>query len=163
LAAGTPMMLRIVVADRSAAFFYDTPARHAPLQLAGQLSDPKARLHDRDFESDRPGRTFDRAPPATGRRGAVAHHDMAGERSPSKHEAELFARQIGAELEGAHRQHRFDRLVLMAGPAFLGLLRETLPPSLHKQIVAEVDKDLVHQTADAVITHVPPQAFDTLS
>ena len=94
----TLMRVRIVVADQSEARFYDTEGLHGPLQPAGQLSDPKARLHDRDLESDRPGRVFDHAPLAAGRRGAVGHHGTEGERSPRKHEAVNFARQIADQL-----------------------------------------------------------------
>src|SRR5207302_2106517 len=104
----TLMRVRIVVADQSEARFYDTEGLHGPLQPAGQLSDPKARLHDRDLESDRPGRVFDHAPLAAGRRGAVGHHGTEGERSPRKHEAVNLARQIADQLEAARREGQFD-------------------------------------------------------
>jgi len=153
------MRVRIVVADQSEARFYDVDRFESKLQLVGRLTDPKARLHDRDFKSDRPGRVFDHAPPATGRRGAVAHHATDGERRPRTHEAELFARQIAAELERALRQDRLERLILMAGPAFLGKLRAALPKSLEPAVAAQVPKDLVH-AADAVVhQHLPPEAF----
>jgi protein required for attachment to host cells len=144
---------RIVVADRGEARFYNIgPA--ASWQVAGRLVDPKARLHDRDLVSDRPGRVFDRAPPANGRRGAVAHHATDGERSPRKHEATLFARRIVAELERARRQGRFDKLLLIAGPPFLGVLRTALTKSLRAMTIAEVPKDLVHRPERIVRTYV---------
>jgi protein required for attachment to host cells len=151
------MRMRIVVADQGEARFYDAQ-RASQLQLVAQLTDAKAHLHDRDFKSDRPGRVFDHAS-SGGRRGAVAHHATGGENSPRRHEAELFARQIAAELEKAQREDRFDRLVLVAGPAFLGELRAAIPKSLAASIVAEVNKDLVHQDEGAISSHLPGDLF----
>jgi protein required for attachment to host cells len=120
------------------------------LKPAGHLDNPKARLHNRDLATDRPGRVFDRAPPAKGRRGAGARHSADGERSPRKHQAELFARRIVAQLRKAQRSGSFDRLVIIAGPAFLGLLRVAMPKALRETIVREIPKDLVHQGVGAV-------------
>ncbi len=154
------MRVRIVVADQGEARFYDIARPDAGLQPAGRLTDPKAHLHDRDFKSDRPGRVFDHAPAATGRRGAVAHHGTGGERRPRKHEAELFARQIAEQLDAA-TPGEFDRLVLMAGPAFLGLLRAALSKPLRASVVAEVPKDLVHQGEEALRAHLSSEIFAT--
>ena len=96
------MHTRVVVADQSEARFYDVVDLGARnLRLAQRLTDETAHLHDRDLVSDKPGRVFDHAPPATGRRGSVGHHGTGGERSPRKHEAESFARTIVAELAKA--------------------------------------------------------------
>jgi protein required for attachment to host cells len=153
------MLVRIVVADQSEARFYDVERFNDPLRLSGQLTDEKAHLHNRDLVSDRPGRVFDHAPTPGGRRGATAHHATGGERTPRKHEALNFARQIGAELESARRDGVFDRLVIMAPPQFLGLLRETLPRSVQDVITAQIHKDLVHSAQEDVRAHVPDEAF----
>jgi len=151
------VQIRIVVADQGEARFYDIVGPTAALQPAGRITDPKAHLHDRDFKSDRPGRVFDHAPAATGRRGAVAHHGTGGERRPRKQEAQRFARQIAEQLEAAKPE--FDRMVLMAAPSFLGLLRVALSKSLRAKLVAEVPKDLVHQGEDALRAHLAQEIF----
>jgi protein required for attachment to host cells len=89
----------------------------------------------------------------------VAHHAVGGENRPHKHEAALFAKRIVQELEKAHGEEGFERVVLMAGPAFLGLLREALPKSLRAMVVAEVASDLVHQPEEAVQAHLPRDVF----
>jgi protein required for attachment to host cells len=155
------MRVRVVVADQSEARFYDAEHRDSGLRAAGGLTDPQAHLHDRDFKSDRPGRVFDHAPTPGGRRGATAHHATGGERRPRKHEAERFARTIATQIQSAYRQNEFDRLILMAAPGFLGLLRRALPASVGTIVAAEVGKDLVHETATAVAAHMPPEAFQT--
>lgn len=140
---------RIVVADQSEADFYDRRGRGA-LKPAGRLADPKARLHDRELMSDRPGRVFERMASAKGRKGAAARHSADGGRSPRKHRAEVFARKIVGELRKAQRSGSFDRLVIIAAPAFLGLLRAAMPKTLRESIVSEIPKDLVRQDAAAV-------------
>ena len=153
------MRIRIVVADQAEACFYDIGSEEDALRPVGRLTDPMAHLHDRDLKSDRPGRFFDHATTSPARRGATAHHGTGGERSPRKHEAELFARHIADDLEKAHQKAEFDRLVIMAGPGFLGLLRAHLPQSVRSSVAAEVPKDLAHQPPTAVREHLPPGVF----
>jgi len=155
------MRVRFVVADECEARFYDLERFDGPLKLAGKITDPQAHLHDRDFKSDRPGRLFDHAA-GSGRRGAVAHHGTNGERRPRKHEAVLFARQIALELERAHREDRFDRLILAAGPPFLGVLRPALEKVFHSQIAAEIPKDLVHEPERQLSAHLSRDTFSAL-
>jgi protein required for attachment to host cells len=155
------MRVRIVVADESEARFYDTGGPRARLQLAGRVENPLGRLRDRDLKSDRPGRVFDRAPTAGRRRGSVTHHATGGERRPHKQETQRFAREIVRTLEEARRQGQYDRLILMAGTPFLGMLRAALRKSVRATVVAEVSKDLVHQTERDVRKHLPRQIFQT--
>lgn len=157
-AGNMSVRIRIVVADQSEARFYDLTGPDGPLVVAGHLTDPKAHLHDRDLKSSPPGRVFDHAPPAFGRRGSVAHHATGGERSPRKQEAQRFAREIARELDQA-RQDRFDRLVLVAAPPFLGLLRAEMSKPLHTCVVAEVPKDLVHQDEKVLREHLPRDVY----
>ena len=156
------MQVRIVVANQGEAAFYDLVSRVDALHFKERLSDPLAHLHDRDFKSDRPGRVFDHAPLAGHRRGATAHHSTGGERRPRKHEAGVFARLIAEHLEQARRAGEFDRLVVMAAPAFLGLLRKVMADAVRTCIVGEVTKDLAHEPPDAIRAHVPQEAFHEL-
>jgi protein required for attachment to host cells len=148
------MRTRIVLADQSEARFYEVEKLDAPLQLVGRLTDENARLHDRDLKSDRPGRVFDHAAAPNQRRGAVGHHSTGGERTPRKHEAEVFARQIARELATAHEHQRFDRLVLIVGPPFLGVLRGVLPKAVSALVAREIPKDLIHEPESAIREHL---------
>lgn len=153
------MRIRIVVADQAEARFYDTQPPGKALRPSGRLLDPAARLRDRERASDRPGRVFDRAPLPNMRRGAVSHHDTGGERSARRFAAVAFARRIAQQLDHARRQGRFERLVLMASPRFLGVLRRALPPRLGACVSAAVPKDLVHQSESRVRAHLPDEAL----
>ncbi len=150
------MGFRVVIADRARARIYEAPRVRGPLRLVEELDDPQAHWHDRDFKSDRPGRVFDHAA-GPGRRGAVAHHGTQGERSPLKHEAEVFAHRVVAALELARKQ--FTRLALVAEPGFLGELRAVLPRSLQSMVVLEIPKDLTHLDERALAEALSPALY----
>ena len=140
----------------------DSTTRRGPSRRCArrvELANPEARLHDRDLKSDRPGRVFTSASTGTGRRGAVAHHAAGGEKGPRQQVATVFARRIAEELVAAQQARKFDRLVLIVAPSFLGVLRKALPESLQSVVTAEVAKDLQHPTDDEVRAHVPAQAY----
>ena len=61
-----------------------------------------------------------------------------------------FAKDVIAGLHRAHGKGRFDRLVLIAGPHMLGLLRKALTPGLQSAITGEIAKDLTAAPDDAV-------------
>ncbi len=153
------MRVRIVVADRCEATFYDLNHFHGELEFAGRLAHPESRLHEQDLTSDRPGRVFDHAPLQDHRRGATARHGAGGERSARDHEAEIFARHIAEVLVRARQQAHFDRLVIISPPRFLGILREILPQSVQATIVAEIAKDLVHEHLSAVRSEISVTMF----
>jgi protein required for attachment to host cells len=57
------------------------------------------------------------------------------------------------------RQHRYDRLVVMAPPAFLGLLREEMSAAVGDLLSAEIGKDLVHEPPEAINGYLPAGTF----
>ncbi|TAK55726.1 MAG: host attachment protein [Gammaproteobacteria bacterium] len=154
------MITRIVVADHAGVRFFDASGPRAALREAGSLDNPGARLPDRALKSDRPGRVFARAATAGIRRGAVAHSATGGERRPQRHAAEVFARRIVRELGAARRAGAFDRLILVAGPTFLGELRQVLPKALHQVVAAELRKDLTRASAAELRRQLPRNSLN---
>jgi len=61
--------------------------------------------------------------------------------TPLEREERLFARELGRFLDGAEAEHRFDELVLVAPPAFLGALRDEIEPRTQRHITCTVNKD----------------------
>ena len=108
-------------------------------------------MHDRDLESDRSGSGFN--PAAPGR------HGVDGDRSAKRHGMERFAKQVARAIDDARVPHEFERLVIMANPKMLGWLREALSEPTRSVIVAEIDKDLVHQDTQQIREAVPREAF----
>jgi protein required for attachment to host cells len=148
------MRVRLIVADQSEARFYDLDGMDAQLLPAGRLVDPEAAA--RDQEAGPTHRGHDRAVEA---RSKVAVAPRSAEPRPRKDAAMRFARQVAAELDAAHRRNGFDRTVLMAGPAFIGLLRSALSEPVRATLVAEVRKDLVREDLATLRALVPPEVF----
>jgi protein required for attachment to host cells len=145
-----PVKVRVVVADEREANFFDLTGLRAPPAASGSLRNDAARP-DRELETDRPGRRFG---------GANANrHAVDGERSTERHEMEQFAKEVARSIDGARVRHEFDRLVLVAAPRMLGLLREALPAPCRSVVAAEVAKDLVHDDARILREAVPRSVF----
>jgi protein required for attachment to host cells len=155
------MRVRVIVADQSEARFYDLTGAEAQLQPAGRILDPEAHPHGREPElgSERGTRGYDRTAVAEPARKVAFAPRSGGEPRPRRDAAMRFARQIAAELDASRRRDGFDRTVLMAGPAFIGLLRSAMSESVRATLVAEVRKDLVHEDDSTVHAFVPPDVF----
>ena len=61
---------------------------------------------------------------------------------PKDQAAAAFARSIIERLSKAETAGEFDRVVIIASPHMLGLLRKSMSPKVADKIMAELDKDL---------------------
>lgn len=57
-------------------------------------------------------------------------------------EAIKFAQALANKLDKGCRERSFDRLVLVAPPHFLGLLKGALDDQVHKRLALTISKDL---------------------
>jgi protein required for attachment to host cells len=156
------MNVRIVVADERKALFFDS-SRPSDMTPRGTVENPTAGLKDTDLESDRPGRRFGGGP--TGNNGSGTHqshhHGVDGERSTVRHELAMFAKQVGQHIDADRASHKFDRLVLVAPPKMLGLLRQSLPTQSQSLLAAEIPKDLAQHAPAAIMNAIPKDTFWT--
>jgi protein required for attachment to host cells len=159
------MNIRIVVADEREANFFDTSALNSPLSAQGSIHNPTGGRKDRDLETDREGRRFGGTVGVTHGGGPAQshHHGVDGERSTERHELTLFAKEVGQRVEAGRVNHEFEKLILVAPPKMLGLLRQALPPQSQALLAAEVPKDIVHQGPEAIRQVVPREAFSSLN
>ncbi|MGB5104227.1 MAG: host attachment protein [Steroidobacteraceae bacterium] len=144
--------LRIVVADQAEAIFYDSSSLQAAPREVARISDPLAHLHDRDLVSDRPGRSYESV--------GGARHAIERENDPRQREAVRFARRIARRLDEARRRNEYEQLIVVAGPPFLGLMREELSGPTRRRVVHEIRKDLVHSPMAALRKHLPASAAE---
>jgi protein required for attachment to host cells len=161
---GADMNLRIVVADERQANFFDATQPNLPLTARGSLQNEKAGLKDTDLETDRAGRRFGGSSGVTHGSGPVQghHHGVDGERSTEKHELTLFAKAVAERIDADRVAHQFDKLVIVAPPKMLGLLRQSLPTTSQSLLAGEVSKDILHQGPDAIHKAVPWDVFSQL-
>ncbi|HUI26373.1 MAG TPA: host attachment protein [Candidatus Kryptonia bacterium] len=125
----------ILVSDASRARLFATTGKLKPWTLVQELDHPKSRLKGQDITTDKAGRMRQSF-------GAGSRPAMASPTSTKEVEAEHFTQELAALLESGHGRNEFSRLVLVAPPHFLGLLRKLLSPPLIKRIAATIDKDL---------------------
>ncbi len=137
----------VLVADSSAAEIYSAPHLHGQLTLVEKLSHDESRLRSGQLYADAPGRVHDRFGPG--------RHSMDVRDHLRDEEHHRFARQLNSRLSTAQRQGRYERLVVMASPAFLGVLRETMDKGVSGALELEVPKNLVGHDPQAVADHIP--------
>jgi protein required for attachment to host cells len=115
------------------------------------LEHPEGRLKSQAIDADRPGRSFESA--------GMKRHAMTREVDPKKQEAITFAGQVAERLESARRQGEVDRVILVAAPEFLGLLRDHLTSELRRMIEEEYSLDLAQMTPQEIRAHLPDTLF----
>lgn len=133
-----PVVTWVVLANARTAQVY---AHHGPgkglTPLSGQSwSAPETRLPD-----DKAGRGHSIGGPGVA---AVEQTD------PQNLNDALFAKTVIEHVAKAQRDKRFDRLILVAGPHMLGLLRANVDPALQAVHLGDVPKDLSHQPLNVV-------------
>jgi protein required for attachment to host cells len=156
------MNIRIVVADERKATFFDASSLNAAaLSACGEVENPVGRLKDTDLETDRAGRRYGGSQGVSHGQGPAKghHHGVDGEKSTLQHDLTLFAKEVGRRIDADRVGHKFDKLVLVAPPKMLGLLRQAMPAPLQSLVAGEVAKDLTHHGAEAIMNAVPRDAF----
>lgn len=137
---GTPYTSTwLVVADATRARLFQYDGFGTPLLLLKELVHPASRAKIHDLVTDRPGRV---AQAHVGPHpGHGSRSGMEPEFSPKHQEQEQFARQILAELDHGLATNLYGRLILVANPEFLGMLRRSASNEVLKHTVASLDKD----------------------
>ena len=125
----------ILISNASRARLFSIPRKGKSWQTLREFEHPESRLRGHEIMADRPGRTHQRAAKET-RAGLQPPTD------PKDIEAEHFAQQLAAVLKDGHGRHAYSRLVLVAPPQFLGLLRKSIGDQVAKRVSASLDKDL---------------------
>jgi protein required for attachment to host cells len=132
----------IIAADES---------RARVLQVAGpdrldeidDLVNPSGRAQDRELQTDAEPRFNGHG--GVGKAGSGRTGGPASDREAQgavEHSVRTFAREVGRYLDRARLDHRFDQLVLVAPPKFLGALRKELDKEVEKLVADELPKDL---------------------
>jgi protein required for attachment to host cells len=136
----------VVVASAARARLFDVAGRQEPWKEIVDLVNADDRLLRQDFTSDKPGRAINTA------RGQ--HHTMEPTVDPKERAAGLFARDLAKRLEAGLHEKRFERLIVVAPPHFLGLLRQQMGDALAGVVEHEVHKDLTREDGGALQAHV---------
>jgi len=136
----------ILIADSTRARVFTADSSASPLEEIEGFTHSESRLHDREITSDLPGKIK-----STGAGG----HAFEQPTDPKKHEIDNFAHSLAQHLEKAYNENRFEQLLIVAAPTFLGLLRSHLSEQVKKRVRFELNKELTLLSADDIRQHLP--------
>src|SRR3954463_10795491 len=158
------MNIRIVVADERQANFFDASRPDAALNLTHTIFNPAGGMNDTQLETDRAGRRFGGASGVSHGSGPQQghHHGVDGERSTAQHDLTLFAKTVAERIDDDRIAHAFDRLVVIASPKLLGMIRQSLSSQAQTMLAGEVAKDILHHGPEAILKAIPREAFTEL-
>jgi protein required for attachment to host cells len=125
----------VLIADGAKARLFAADAPTGALEERETFVNPDGRAKQRDLKTDRPGATS----PRMGRGRRATEPDV----SPREHALQLFAKLLVDHLEAGRTGNDFERLVLVAAPAFLGMMRDQMSAPLKSLVSLELDKDFV--------------------
>jgi len=109
----------MLVADHASARLLRMPDPHATPEELSRLDNPAGHGHERDLGTSAPGRG------TGGGEGRRTAYEPA--QSLREHATEVFAQHIAVAVAKATAGVPEDQLVVVAGPAMLGVLRQHLP------------------------------------
>ncbi len=127
----------VLVCDASRARLFRVE-RGDELGMIEELDHPSSRAKIRDLMADTHGRK------PNGQPGHRNNHRPGAEPDTDAKEVEAlkFAQVLADKLDKGRVERSFDRLVLVAPPHFLGLLKGTLDDQVHKHLALTISKDL---------------------
>ncbi|PIR23233.1 MAG: hypothetical protein COV44_03770 [Deltaproteobacteria bacterium CG11_big_fil_rev_8_21_14_0_20_45_16] len=124
----------IVVAHRSEARIYESQLYDKSLTSVESLQNSMGRLKNTEFDSDGPGHTKDRFGP--GKHAMEPKHDSVSQNQWN------FAKEIAQTIDAGRVDHKYDRLILVAGSELLGDIRKNLTDHSMRLILASHPKNL---------------------
>jgi len=126
----------IVVAESTRAKIFSFEKRSQDLVEICDLEHSQGRRRESEINSDKPGRTVGG--------GIGSHHSLGSNHQDKTYEGHIFAGEISALLEADRTNHKYEGLILIAPPKFLGELRNELTAACNKLVIDSIDKNLVH-------------------
>lgn len=119
----------ILVANASLAKLYANLGPNKGLKLVKELIHPESRQKNADLATDRPGSMG-----STG--GTMQPHSI-----PKTREAKVFAQEIAHTLYQGRATNAFKRAIIVAPPAFMGMLNNLLDAPTAHMVSDRFEKD----------------------
>ncbi len=136
----------ILVADSSRVRIFVADTLSALQEIEG-FTHIEGRLHEQDMTSDLPGKDSGVV--------GVGGHSYQDEVDPKEQEAINFSKSIAKHLDEAHNSNKFEKLMIISDPSFLGKLRKQLSDQTRKAVCFELDKNITIHSIDDIRKHLP--------
>jgi len=124
----------IVACSGSLARLWRSSSRFGEWQPLVEMHHPESSSRDGDLTSDRPGRAFDSF--GSGR------HAMSQSSTARQQELIRFADEVAGYINKGIAGGRFEKIVLLAEPGFLGHLRSKLSGAAAGAVIMTASKNL---------------------
>lgn len=134
----------ILVANASQAKLYSRSSIKNGLSLVKTLTHPESRMKNAELVSDGSGAM----------QSAGGHGARQPQTEPKQNEAIHFAQQLALELNQGRNEQQFRQLVVMAPPAFLGLINDKLDDQTAKLVTSRLDKDYTHFSDKEILSQL---------
>ncbi|MEC7256194.1 MAG: host attachment family protein [Pseudomonadota bacterium] len=131
----------VVVADSEKALFLRNLTDHENPNLDFEGSEEQDNPSDREQSANRPGRMNDTGVNQRSALDDTDWHELAKER---------FASDLSDKLYEMAHKGEFDRLVIVASPQVLGVLRADMHNEVTDKIIAEVPKTLTNHPVNKI-------------
>lgn len=125
----------IVLADQAHVEIYTRDYVNGALQQHMVLEHSAARQHQRDQGTDRPGRGY--------KPGSRQHHSYSDHADFPAAESAAFLKSLSKEIDLAAKNDELDRLILVALPKTLALIKSEFSAQTSAMISGEYAKNLV--------------------
>ncbi len=132
----------IAACSGTAAKLWLSTARFGDWQALTEFEHPQSATREGDLTSDRPGRSFDSV--------GGGRHAMSQPRSAHEQELVRFAEQVSEFINAGIAKGKFDKLVLLAAPGFLGFLRSKLSSAATNATVLTASKNITSLDEDRI-------------
>lgn len=134
----------ILSANRSSASLFERDGK--TLRRLQDIAHPEGTKQNRETGTDAPGRSFDSF--------GQGRHAMSTAQEPVEHIAQKFALELAELLNKGRVTHSYDKLILIAEPKFLGLLRAALDKSTAALVSHTISKDLPHVNEEGIAKYL---------
>ncbi|ANQ84872.1 host attachment protein [Azoarcus olearius] len=121
----------ILVANASLAKLYANFGPNKGLKLVKELIHPESRQKNSELVTDRSGAMA----------GVAGIGSMQPQTLPKQHEAQVFAQEIAQELYRGRASNAFKRAIIVAPPAFMGMLNNVLDGPTSQLVTDRFEKD----------------------
>lgn len=140
----------ILTADRRRARIFSADRPYSQeLTEVKSFFQPDAAFQDRELVEPPPGRHHNSGG------GVVTRHGMDSRSSEREKSTTNFVRDIVREVEKAHHNGQFSKLLLVASPDVLGAIRHQLSNNLKQDVTFELDKELTELRPNELREHLP--------
>jgi protein required for attachment to host cells len=125
-------------------------SEHARIYVNNYAAEKKINLFREYTDKDLHKKTSDLVIGEQGDFSAGTHVESS---NPKFLHSNVFANALAKRLEHFRTDHAFQKLLLVAPPAFLGMLKEHLSKEMHK-IAVTVEKDYTHDNEEKLLKHL---------